>query len=82
MENLSPFDTQKCGHSLAHTQHPVDLLDTEPVEDIRHQRLESHVLHPRNILCPFEIFRGAVRSAFPRIIHKILHENKCQISSE
>jgi hypothetical protein len=57
---------------LAHTQHPIDLLDTEPMKNIGHQRLETHVLHTRNILRPLEILRCAVQSTFPGVVDKIL----------
>jgi hypothetical protein len=42
-------------YSLAHTQHSVNLLDTKPVKNIGHQRLEPHVFDTRNILGSFEI---------------------------
>lgn len=57
------------GNSLAHAQHPVNLGDTEPVQNIRHQSLEPHVLDAGDVLGPFEIIRGAVFSAFSGVVH-------------
>ena len=42
-------------HSLAHAKHSVDLLDAEPMEDVRHQSLESHVLYACNVLSALEV---------------------------
>ena len=55
--------------SLAHTQHPVNLLYPQPVQDIGHQRLKSHVLDSGNIFGALKIIRGSVGSSFPRIIN-------------
>jgi hypothetical protein len=60
--------------SLAHTQHPVNFLDTKPMEDIGHQRLESHVLHTSNVLGSLEILRGPIQSALSGIVDKVLQQ--------
>jgi hypothetical protein len=60
--------------SLAHTQHPVDFLDTKPMENIGHQRLESHVLHASNVLGSLEILRGPIQSALSGIVDKVLQQ--------
>lgn len=54
---------------LAHAQHPVNLGDTQPVQDIRHQCLEAHVFHAGNVLSPLKIFRRTIFPAFPSVIH-------------
>lgn len=55
--------------SLAHAQHAVDLGDPEPVEDVRHEGLEPHVLDAGNVFGPFEVVRCAIFPAFPRVVH-------------
>jgi hypothetical protein len=62
------------GDSLAHAEHSVNLLDTEPVKDIGHQRLKTHVLHTSNVLGSLEIFGSSVQPTFSSIVHKILHQ--------
>lgn len=43
------------GDSLAHTEHSINLLDTEPMENIGHQCLETHVFHTGNVLGSLEV---------------------------
>lgn len=59
-------------HLLAHTQHAIYLLDSKPVQDIRHQGLESHILHASNILSPFEVLGGAIGRPLSSIVDKVL----------
>ena len=60
--------------SLAHTQHPVNFFDAKPMENIGHQRLESHVLHTSNVLGSLEILRGPIQSTLSGIVDKVLHQ--------
>lgn len=53
---------------LAHAQHAVNLFDTQPVQDIRHQSLESHVLDSRNVLRASEVLRGSIGTALSGIV--------------
>ena len=57
-----------CFHPLAHAQHPVNLLDSEPMEDIRHQSLKSHILDTSNIFSPLEVIRGSVGTTLASIV--------------
>jgi hypothetical protein len=59
-------------YSLAHAQHPVNLLDTQPMKDVRHQSLESHILYTGNVLGSFEILRGSIQSSLPCVINEVL----------
>ena len=43
---------------VTHRDHVVDFLDTEPVEDIGHQRLESHILDTGDKFCGLEVSVG------------------------
>lgn len=54
---------------LAHAQHAVNLGDAQPVEDVRHQRLEAHVLHARHVLGTFEVVGGAVFATLASVIY-------------
>lgn len=57
---------------ITHTEHTIDLGDAQPMQDIRHQRLKAHILHPRDILRALEILARAIGAAFPRVVHEIL----------
>lgn len=59
-------------NSLAHAQHSVNLLDTKPVENVRHQGLETHVLDASDVLSSFEIFRSTIRPSLSGIVDEIL----------
>lgn len=54
---------------LAHTQHPVDLGNTKPVQNVRHQGLETHVFHTSDVFGPLEIVRSAILSSLSGVIH-------------
>lgn len=56
-------------YSLAHAQHSVNLGDTQPVKDIRHQGLEAHVLYTGNVLGALEIVRCKICPALSRVVH-------------
>ena len=53
---------------LAHAQHPINLGDTEPVEDVRHQSLEPHVLDAGYVFSPLEVIGGPVLASLPRVV--------------
>lgn len=59
--------TQK--NLLAHAEHSINLGDSEPVEDVRHQSLEPHVFDASDVLGPFEVVRRTIFSSFPCIVH-------------
>lgn len=59
---------QAC-HSLAHAEHPVNFRDAQPVQDIGHQGLETHVFDPRDVLGPLEIVRCTIFPALAGIVH-------------
>jgi len=59
---------------LAHTQHPVNFLDSKPMKNIGHQRLESHILHTSNVLGSLEVLRGTIQSTLSGIVDKVLHQ--------
>lgn len=40
---------------LAHAKHPVNLLDAQPMQDVRHESLESHVFDTSNVLSSLEV---------------------------
>lgn len=54
---------------LAHAQHPVDLGDTKPVQDVRHQGLEAHVLHTGDILSPLEVVGCPIFATLSSVVH-------------
>lgn len=54
---------------LAHAQHPVNLSDAKPMQDVGHQRLEAHVFDAGDVLRALEIVRGAVFASLSGIVH-------------
>lgn len=57
---------------IAHAHHAVNLLDPQPVQDVRHERLEAHVLDARDELRALEILVRAVAAALAQVVHEIL----------
>lgn len=57
---------------LAHAQHPVNLLDTKPVQDVRHKGLEAHVLHTGDVLGTLEVIRGAIGTPLSSVVDDCL----------
>lgn len=57
------------GDILAHAQHPVDLGDTQPVQDVRHQRLEAHIFDTGDVLGPLEVVGGPVFATLAGVVH-------------
>lgn len=66
----SVCDSEKngCADLLAHAQHSINFLDTKPVKNVRHKRLEAHVFHASNVFCSHEIVRGLVFATFAGIV--------------
>lgn len=54
---------------LAHAQHSVDLGDPKPVQNIRHESLETHVFDAGYIFGPLEVVGCTIFSTFPRVVH-------------
>src|SRR5262252_3648081 len=72
--HLDPLRHQRVAFQVRHRDPPVDPADPEPVEDIRHQLLKAHVLHPGNALGAAEISVGSVASrlALAGVVHEKL----------
>ena len=56
---------------ITHRNHPMDVFDSQPVKDVRHQHLEPHVLHAGNELGRFEVLVRRVASAFAEVVNEI-----------
>jgi len=56
---------------ITHRHHIIDLLDAQPVQDVRHQCLEAHVLDTGDHFSGFEVFIGGVASAFTQVVYEI-----------
>ena len=54
---------------LAHAQHPIDLGDTEPMQNVRHKGLEAHVLHTGDVLGSLEVIGCPVLATLSGIVH-------------
>lgn len=59
---------------VAHRHHVVDLLDTQPVQNVGHERLESHVLHTGDELSRLEVLVSGVTTTFAEVVHEIPYE--------
>jgi len=55
----------------------VDLLDTKPVQDVRHERLEPHVLHPCDELGRLEVLVSRIATSFAEVIHEVSDKIFC-----
>jgi hypothetical protein len=44
------------------------------MENVGHQRLESHVFHASDVLGSLEILRGPIQSTLSGIVDKVLHQ--------
>jgi hypothetical protein len=69
------LDAQNNGREdphIAHRDHIMDLLNPEPMQNVRHQRLEPHILHPSNHLRALEVLIGRIASPLPEIVDEVL----------
>ena len=57
---------------VGHAKHAINLGDTQPVQDIRHQSLEAHILDTGDILRTLEVLARTVFATLSGIVHKIL----------
>lgn len=60
------------GYLLGHTQHAINLLDTQPMQDIRHESLEPHILYAGDVLGSLEILGCAIGAAFSCVVDEVL----------
>lgn len=54
-----------------HGDHVIDLLHSQPVQHVRHQRLESHILHPGDQLGRLEVPIGGISGSFARVVDQV-----------
>ena len=72
--NIIPLQNRdSTGHDrvvfhIAHADHVVDLLDAEPVQDVGHEGLETHVFDSGDDFSATEVFIGAVTTAFSEVV--------------
>ena len=59
------------GLHITHRDHVVDFLDTEPMQHVRHQRLETHILDSGNEFRRLEVLVCRVTAAFTEVIHEV-----------
>src|SRR5271165_2951367 len=59
-DDLDPLRCERVSLQVRHRHPAVDAADPEPVEDIRHQLLKPHVLHPGDTFGAAEVGVGAV----------------------
>ena len=60
-----------CDVHIAHRHHVVDLLDTEPVQHVGHERLETHVLDARDEFRRFEVLVGGVTATLAQVVDQV-----------
>ena len=56
---------------ITHADHVVDLGNTEPVEDVGHERLETHVFYTGDNFGGAEVFIGGVAAAFAEVVDEV-----------
>lgn len=54
-----------------HGYHVIDLLNSQPVQHVRHQRLEPHILDPGDQLGGFEVPIGGISGSFARVVDEV-----------
>jgi hypothetical protein len=57
---------------VGHGHKAVNLGDSEPVEDIRHERLEAHILDSCDVLGSLEVLCGGISSSLAGIVDQVL----------
>ena len=53
---------------VAHRDHIINLLYPQPVQDVGHERLESHVLYACDELRGFEVLVSRVAAPFSEVV--------------
>lgn len=61
--------TRRWANSLAHAEHPVDLLYAKPMKDIWHKGLEAHILNASDVLRPLEVVRSSISASLSCIVN-------------
>ena len=56
---------------ITHRNHVVDLLDAKPVQHVRHESLEAHVLHTSYELGRAEVLVCGVATALAKVVYQI-----------
>ena len=56
---------------ITHRHHIINLPNPQPMQHVRHQRLEPHVLHARNELRRLEVLVRGVASALTKVVHQV-----------
>lgn len=69
-KNVHPLQIE-VGLHIAHRDHVVDLSDTKPVQHVRHQRLEAHILDSGNELRGLEVLVCRVTAALTEVIYEV-----------
>lgn len=65
-------------NKLGHAQHAINLGDAQPVQYIRHQSLEPHILGACNHLGALKVFAGSVGATLSSIVDQVLcHFAQC-----
>ena len=74
LDDLDALRAQRVVLHVRHRHPAVDAADAEPVEDVRHQLLEAHVLHAGDAFGAVEIGLGAVAAglALARVVDQEL----------
>jgi len=57
---------------VGHAEHPVNLCDAEPVQDVRHEGLETHVFNAGNVLSSLKVLASTIFSSLSRVVDEIL----------
>lgn len=57
-----------------HGDHVIDLLHSQPVQHVRHQRLEPHILYPGDQLGGLEVPVGGISASFARVVDEVYVE--------
>ena len=63
---------------IAHRYHIINLPDPQPMQDIQHESLESHIFDTYYQFCQFEVFVCRVSSLYTKYLHHHWIIHQCQ----
>lgn len=76
LQSHQPRSASRCCLDSPHRNHVINLLDTKPMQHIRHESLESHVLDTGDIFRTLEVHRSVVVTSLAGVVHQVLHDGR------
>ena len=71
MDRIARERERKRYAHITHANHMIHLLDPEPVQNVGHECLESHILHTSNHLGRLEVAVSTVTTTLAEIVDEV-----------